>query len=1014
MNTAPVGADQSAASPQLSWARETARRAREVGRESLSDSDLESLLHSSAALLDRAPPDENVAEAIGAVDVAVRRRLGTWRVATWEIDDLYGKVRGVREQVEATLITSSSRVSRLRSEPIKDEACRTLAKLLTRLRTEHPSEVRLSADVYDSLENADDSGCLWFSPTEQQLTAAALLLRGVIVEMDAGEGKTLASAIAVAVFAASGRSVHVLTANDYLANRDCEALAPVLESLGLTVGLVVDGMERQERRYQYAAQVVFTTAREVGFDYLRDCVAESFDRRVNPIFDVAIVDEADHLLVDQARTPLIISGDRVPEPMLGTDLEAVASELVERQAAYIDELYARLPLDDNGDIQDLATILLAGGLTSRLVSELDRSGISTRGVYGAISRLNDEDEGRPLERDLLFAIDADRSMLRLTERGWEEVYGRVDDAVSAYGIVQATRARVLHDSGADYVLHQDGVTLVDRLDGRPMMSHRYMHGLHEALESKEGLNRQGRTDARARTTIGALMSNYKTVAGLTGTALEAANVFAREYSVDTVRVPPEIDSKRVGLDTEVFFDRNEHIAWVVEQVSHWHSLGRPVLVTTGSVTESATFSSALTERSVPHELLNAEQAEAESEIVSGGGEFGAVTVSTGMAGRGTDFVVEREADLAVVGRTAELARLIVERGDCAAFECASQEEAEVLLEVLNEVESVETDVRHSDCTTEVLVCRRRGPCSTGEERLSFGLGMMVIITSLPESPRVERQVRGRTGRQGGFGASKLAIYINDPALAFSRRQGDIAKLSATQRGTVEGPEVARVLTDVQTDAESQRERVTRAMSEYETVIEGESRSHYSSREDLMGSHQSSTLVKDMVSNWVSRRTKELDDQRTDYETRFAIVSDGLWHRYGIDIGTSAHVAPSEIRQDLELEVHRRLSLHRDRLGSKRFVLAVADCRLRSADNLWPARLAGMQDMALTLALGASPRHAAVTELAEQIADTGTEFWADVDDVALREMLNSGHVAVHDRMGDNRIEQLPGELEALLQ
>ena len=310
--------------------------------------------------------------------------------------------------------------------------------------------------------------------------------------------------------------------------------------------------------------------------------------------------------------------------------------------------------------------------------------------------------------------------------------------------------------------------------------------------------------------------------------------------------------------------------------------------------------------------------------------------------------------------------------------------------------------------------RRRGRCRAGEERLSFGLGMMVIITSLPESPRVERQIRGRTGRQGGFGASKAAVYINDPALAFSRRQEDIAKLSGTQRGTVEGPEVARVLTDVQTDAESQRELVTRTLFEYEAVIEGESRSHYASREDLMGSHQSPTLVKDMVSNWVSRRTKELDDQRTDYETRFAIVSDGLWYRYGIDIGTSADVAPSEIRQDLELEVHWRLSLHRDRLGSKRFVLAAADCRLRAADDLWPARLADMQDMALTLAIGVSRRHAAVTELAEQIADARAEFWAEVDDMALSVMLNSGHVAVHDRMGDNRIEQLPNELEALLQ
>ena len=787
---------------------------------------------------------------------------------------------------------------------------------------------------------------LGFSPTEQQLAAAALLLRGVVVEMDAGEGKTLASGMAAAVYAAAGRSVHVLTANDYLAARDCDTLAPALESLGLTVGLVIDGMDRQERRFQYAAQIVFTTAREVGFDYLRDSVAESFDRRVNPIFDVAIVDEADHQLIDQARTPLIISGDRIPEPVLGADLEELAVELMERQAAYVDDLYARVASGSNDLSQTLAAILLAGGLTPRLVSELDRLGVSTRQVFSDVSRFNDEDEDHPLETDLLFAIDPvsrygagpDRSTLRLTERGWDEVYAKSEASpVSAFGTVQALRARVLHDAGADYVLDQDGITLVDRLDGRPMFSHRYMHGLHEALESKEGLDRHSRADAKARTSIRALMSNYQTVAGLTGTAMEAAGTFAREYGVETVRVPPEVESRRVDLGTEVFFDRDEHIAWVVDEVTHWHSLGRPVLVTTGSVQESATFSAVLTERSIPHRLLNAENPEAESEIVAAGGEFGAVTVSTGMAGRGTDFIA------------------------------------------------------------------------------SHNLGLMVIITSLPASVRVERQIMGRTGRQGSFGATKIAVYINDPALAFSRRQGDIAKLKhgSPAEGTVEGAEVGRILRQVQTDAETQSELIARAMSEFEAVVESESRAHYAARVDMMESHQSPTLPSRMISDWVTRRTMELDDHRTDYGTRFAVVSDSLWHHYGIDVGTSADVTPSEVRRELEMEAHERLSLHRDRLGAKRFVLAVAECRLSAADELWPARLAEIQEMALTFALGVSSRHAAVTELAEQVVSTRTDFWAVVEDEAIRTMLNSGNIADRGRMGDNHIERLPDELEALL-
>lgn len=919
----------------LQEAAEIARRSRTAGCDSLSDGEVETLLHSAASSLAECLNGEQLAGALGAVDTAVRRRLGTWRVVSADAHELDRTIRDVKQQVKL-----GSRRPGMDIRPETDgavtQAKERLSGLLTRLATEHPSEVRLPADFYEEIAAADDAGCLRFAPTEQQLTAAVLLLCGVIVEMDAGEGKTLAAAMAAAVFAASGRNVHILTANDYLATRDCELLAPVLESLGLTVGLVIEGMDRQERRYQYAAGIVFTTAREVGFDYLRDSVAESRDHQVNPTFDVAIADEADHLLIDQARTPLIISGDRVSDAAQGTNHESLASELVERQAAHVEQLYEVLA-EEAALRETLATLLLADGLSDRLASELDRLGVSTQGVFNDLARLNDEYEGSPLEEDLIFAIDPARSTLRLTERGWDEVFARVDSPLDAFGVVQALRAIVIHDSGRDYVLAHNGITLVDRLDGRPMESHRYMHGLHEALESKEGLDRLGRSDAKARTSIRALMSNYETVSGLTGTAMEAEAAFAREYGVSTIRVAPEVVSKRVDLDSEVFFDKDDHLLWIVEQVGHWHRIGRPVLVTTGSVRESDTVSSALDEHSIPHQILNAENADLESEVVARGGEPGAVTVSTGMAGRGTDFVVEDHVDL----------------------------------------------------------------------------GLFVLITSLSESVRVERQIRGRTARQGAPGATKSGVYINEPILAFSSRQRELARLPKTDRGTVEGSEVSRILSQIQIDAERQKEAVSRALAEYEAVVESESRAHYAERARMMHSDQSPTLAEGMVSEWVVRRTSELDDHRTDYETRFAVVSDGLWHSYRIDVGEFGNWAPSEVRRELELEVHRRLSVHRDRLGSKRFSLAVAECRLNAADDLWPTRLAHLGDMVTTLAVGAPSRHAAVTELAEEITGTRAGFWAQVEDQAMRTLLNSADIAGRDSMGDNRVVKLPDELEALL-
>ena len=252
-----------------------------------------------------------------------------------------------------------------------------------RARAEHPPHIHFPPDFYRSLSDLDRDGCLLYVPTKQQLAAAALLLSGAIVEMDAGEGKTLASAIAALVFAAAERRVHILTANDYLADRDCDNLTLTMESLGVVPGLVTAGMDSEERRLQYPRPVVFATAREVGFDFLRDNIARRRDTRVSPIFDVAIVDEADHLLIDQARTPLIISGDPLTEYDEDDAPEEVAIGMIEEQSAHVDALFDDLHPDEPAD-RTLAAILLAGGLTPRLVSTLEHLGKSSRDLHSAL------------------------------------------------------------------------------------------------------------------------------------------------------------------------------------------------------------------------------------------------------------------------------------------------------------------------------------------------------------------------------------------------------------------------------------------------------------------------------------------------------------------------------------------------------------------------------------------------------------------------------------------------------
>ena len=390
--------------------------------------------------------------------------------------------------------------------------------------------------------------------------------------------------------------------------------------------------------------------------------------------------------------------------------------------------------------------------------------------------LNDDDEGNPLESELLFAIDAANSALRITASGWDFIWERLDNPASAFEVAQILRARVIHDSDEDYVVDPEGVTLVDRLDGRPMRSHRYMDGLHEAIEAKEGIEGRARVNPSARTTIHGLMSNYATIAGLTGTASEAADIFAQDYGAAVVRIPPTFPTRRVDWDTRVYFDRDEHTRTLLDEVARWREVGRPVLIAFGSVRESSEFSDALERRGVAHRLLNASNPFQEWEIVARAGEFGAVTVSTGMAGRGTDIIVAEDVDIRIAEGLGESA-----------------------------------------------------------ERIEDSLGLLVIIASLPASRRVERQLRGRAARQGRPGASAMMVYVNDPVLAFTRQQTALFRMREPGDAYVQGRQVERLLRQAQSEAESRGHAVLEASAEFAAVIEAESRAHYAYREAVMDS-----------------------------------------------------------------------------------------------------------------------------------------------------------------------------------
>ncbi len=949
--------------PTLSWAMDVANRVRAETNGASSDWDLRSRLMDAASDEHHGLDTDRIVMAIVAVETAIRRRIGIWGAVLLDAENLSGPVKSLRLAADELIYRASrdrvprpgefksveswaaSAASQAPVPPGSESVLRWLVIALARSRTEYHADILLPAGFYQSLTDFDDSGCLVFVPTLEQIAAAALLLRGAIVEMDAGEGKTLASAIAASVYAAAGRRVDVLTANDYLASRDCEHLAPAFESLGILPGLVVDAMDRDERTHQYTRQIVFTTAREVGFDYLRDSIASSIDRRVSPAFDIAIIDEVDHQLIDQARTPLIISGDAAPESVVEGVEEDVASEIIECQAERIESLLTQCA-DETTATQsvrrDLAEVLLAGGVTPRLTAELERLGVSTRRIRDDLLRLIAEDENG-FDAELMFVVDLDGSTLRLTDRGWGVVSEGLDDLAAAFEVIQLLRARVLHQLDEDYVIVDDEVTLVDPLDGRPLFSHRYTDGLHEALEAKEEVGRRGRGHALARTTIQSLVSKYATIAGLSGTAVEEAERLAARYGAPTVAVPPSVPSRRVDEDSEVFFDRETHTRQVVSEVVYWNSQGRPVLLVVDTVALSLAFSQALIERGVEHEVLNAATTSRESEIVAKAGGLGAVTVATAMAGRGTDIVVESRED----------------------------------------------------------------------DGVTSGSGLLVLMASLPASRRVERQIRGRTGRQGGTGAAKASVYIGDPVLAFSRHQRDIMAMPGRAHDRVSGPEVRAALVKAQEDAESQDRAADAWTSEFSAVIERESRGYYAFRESLMGREAASDYLAARREEWVRHRTAPLYEISIDYDERYESVRMSLEDDFGIPLPGPAELTPAEVIEILDREVEARLFHHRTIFGPKAFGRRLSELFLNAVDERWPDHLALLQDMALSISLGAYSHAAAMTRFSEEARTAGAELRAMAADSVIDSLVADSEIGGTSIVDVGPVEELPIELCKLL-
>ena len=596
-----------------------------------------------------------------------------------------------------------------------------------------------------------------------QIIGGICLHQGRIAEMRTGEGKTLVSTLPAYLNALSGKSVHVVTVNDYLAKRDAEWMGKVHKFMGLTVGVVVPGMDDDEKRIAYQSDIVYGTNNEFGFDYLRDNLKTDLSRMVQRDLTFAIVDEVDSILIDEARTPLIISG----KGEKSSDLYVRVDKLVRTfNGGFDDDLkeaedaaYAAKRLekknkkktvvedtdDDDEEVVDYTKMTLE-----------EQANYEAEQAEKRAKALENAPEGKKslaAARDWDYIINRKEKTVELTESGAKKAerffhidnIAEIEHADLNHHIQQALKAHKLFKLDEDYIVQDGEVVIVDEFTGRLMIGRRYSDGLHQAIEAKEGVEVRSENKTYATVTFQNYFRLYSKLSGMTGTAKTEEAEFRTIYSLDVVEIPTNRPVKRVDVPDRVYKTNNGKKRAIVEEIIKRHEGGQPILVGTSSVDKSEEISRLLIRNGVKHNILNAKNHEREAEIVAQAGRYGAVTISTNMAGRGTDILLGGNPEYLAKKRLRE--------------EGAKHEDIELA-----------TSMYITDIPEDIAVLRERYKtvyahykAQTDEEKAKVieAGGLCIIGTERHESRRIDNQLRGRAGRQGDIGMSVFYLSLED-------------------------------------------------------------------------------------------------------------------------------------------------------------------------------------------------------------------------------------------------------------
>ncbi|MBQ2671930.1 MAG: preprotein translocase subunit SecA [Clostridia bacterium] len=726
-----------------------------------------------------------------------------------------------------------------------------------------------------------------------QILGGIVLHQGRISEMVTGEGKTLVETLPAYLNALTGQGVHIVTVNDYLAKRDSEEMGKIYRFLGLEVGLIVNESTRQQRTKAYLADITYGTNNEFGFDYLRDNMVTNISSKVQRGHHFAIVDEVDSILIDEARTPLIISGEGDKSTEMYTIADNFAKSLKMLKVAEIDTK------EDNEELfQDHDYVVDEKAKTATLT----KSGVEKAEKYFNVENLTDPEH--------------------LT------LQHHINQAIKANGVMTAD---------IDYVVRDGQVLIVDEFTGRIMYGRRYNDGLHQAIEAKEGVKVEKESKTLASITFQNYFRLYDKLSGMTGTAKTEEEEFREIYKLDIVEIPTNKPLIRQDLPDVVYKSQLAKYKAIIEDIIESHEKGQPVLVGTVSIEKSEILSNMLKEKGVKHEVLNAKYHEKEAQIIAQAGKKGAITIATNMAGRGTDIILGGNPEYMAIS---ELKKLGYNDEIIAEANSFSETEDEKILEA-------------RDKYNELFDKFKKELKGKAEEVVACG-GLYVIGTERHETRRIDNQLRGRSGRQGDPGKSRFYLSLEDDLMRLfggDRMRNWMEKLNVDEDSPLEAKMLTKSIESAQRKIEGRNFAIRKNILQYDDVLNRQREIIYGQRDQVLAgediSSQISAMLDEIAELVVSRYVgKDIPKENWNLEGLKSYYMGWVLTENDLNFNEEhpIDVTHEEIVQFIKERCHNIYSKHEEILGSENVREIERMVLLRNVDEQWMDHIDAMEEL----------------------------------------------------------------------